>query len=200
MSLVRSFFEPTEIETREEENKKTVYGYAATFEKLSDPMCGIREKIRAGAFKTSLEKNNIRALWSHKTDQVLGSTRSKTLRLLEDNKGLFFEIDLPDTTLGRDAFTLIKRKDVEGMSFGFNVNKEEWGQSDSKKIVRTLIDVDLIEISMTAFPRYPDTQVKARSIEEDYIAYVEASKKTDIEKNIRALALLIDSLTIKSKE
>lgn len=176
-NFTRSTFELEDVEVRKNDDSGavTVSGYAAVFEKLSAPMFGFREKIRAGAFTKSISKNRVKALWNHNSDKVLGSTKAGTLRLEEDKKGLRFELDLPDTTSGRDAEISIRRKDVDGMSFGFRTITQEWDESDAKNIVRTLIDLDLREVSATPFPAYPQTNVKARSIEDDYQEHVKES-------------------------
>jgi HK97 family phage prohead protease len=199
-NITRSFFQMENIEIRDADNKRAIAGYAAVFEKFSVPMFDFKEKIRAGAFKNSLEKNNVRALWNHNSDLVLGSIKAGTLKLNEDEKGLHFELDLPDTQSGRDTFTTIKRGDVDGMSFGFRVLKQEWDESNPKNIIRTLIEIDLIEISPTAFPAYPSTNVKARTIEDDYHEFQDLKKNTDQSKNIRALAQMKRFITIYLKE
>jgi hypothetical protein len=166
----RACFEPESVEIRKaDDGKTTIAGYAVVFEKLSQPIMGMfREKVRAGAFAGALKQNNIRALWNHNSDYVLGSTKAGTLRLSEDEKGLRFEIDAPDTQAGRDALTTIGRGDVDGMSFGFNVRKQEWDESDPKNVVRTLVDVDLREVSPTPFPAYTQSKVSVRSVQDDF--------------------------------
>ena len=176
--ITRSAFEFQDVECREENGKKMVRGYAAVWDKLSVPIYGMfKEKIRSGAFTDSLKSNNVRALWNHNSDYVLGSTRSKTLNLKEDDKGLRFELELPDTSTGRDAFVTISRGDVEGMSFGFIPRKVEWDEKDPKNVVRTLIDVDLREVSPTAFPAYPQTSVKTRSVDDEYSEYIDEKER-----------------------
>jgi uncharacterized protein len=170
--IVRSFFHMEDIETRKnDDGKLSVKGYAARFEKPAKIWRRFSEKIRAGAFKKSIEKNDVRALWNHNPDLPLGRKSNNTLTLEEDDKGLRFELDLPDTTWGRDAYASIQRRDVDGMSFGFNVNKQEWDESDRDNVVRTLIEVDLIEVSPCTFPAYKEANVKTRSIEESYEEY-----------------------------
>jgi len=182
MKITNSVFD-AEIELRSDESddsKKTLSGYAAKFDSLSVPLYNFREKIKKGAFAKSIEKNNIRALWNHNTDFVLGSTKNKTLRLQEDDRGLKFDLDLPDTQIGRDAAVSVSRGDVEGMSFSFGVQTEEWDETDSKNIIRTLIEVDLKEVSPTAFPAYPKTKVTARSVKDDYEDY--SNERRNIEE------------------
>lgn len=173
--MSRCAFEVDDLEVRAAEGEPTtIRGYAVKWERLSVDLGGFRERVRKGAFSTSLEKNDIKALWNHNTDMVLGSTRAKTLKLEEDNTGLRFELLPPDTQAGRDAVESIRRKDVSGVSFGFRVRTQEWDNSNPKAIVRTLIDVDAREISPTAFPAYPATNVSARSASDDYKEYLDA--------------------------
>jgi uncharacterized protein len=200
-AMNRACFAVDGVEIRkDEEGKTTASGYAAVFEKLSLPIVDFKEKIRSGAFATSLKNNNVRALWNHNPDFVLGSTKAGTLRLMEDAKGLRFELDLPDTQVGRDAAVSISRGDVEGMSFGFRVLKQEWDTTDSKNIVRTLVDLDLREVSPTAFPAYPQTKVNVRTIDEDYQEYLQSRNTEDQEKQSAILALMRNKITILSSE
>lgn len=161
----------TDMEVRSEEGQPTILrGYAAVFDSLSVPLYGFREKIQKGAFAKALSKNNIKALWNHNSDFPLGSTNGGTLRLQEDDRGLLFELELPDNSWGRDAGVAIQRKDVDGVSFGFSVNPggDKWDNTDPDNTIRTLVDVDLIEVSPTPFPAYPATNVSARSITEAF--------------------------------
>ena len=204
MKITRSVFD-AEIELRsdgEDGEKKSLRGYAAKFDSLSVPLFGFREKIKRGAFKESLKDNNVRALWNHNTDIVLGSTKNGTLRLEEDDKGLRFDLDLPETQAGRDAAITVSRGDVEGMSFAFGVQKEEWDESDPKDVIRTLIKLDLHEVSPTAFPAYTKTSVVARSVKDDYEDYTEKRNKEEENKQaiINNLKLKQQHLTILSKE
>jgi HK97 family phage prohead protease len=198
--ITRACFQCEGLEVREEGDKRMIRGYASVFEKLSVPIYDFKEKIRSGAFANSLKNNNVRALWNHNSDFVLGSTKAGTLRLSEDDKGLHFELDLPDTQTGRDAYTTIKRGDVDGMSFGFRVKRQEWDEKDRKNIVRTLIEVDLREISPTPFPAYPDTKVKARTIEEDYADHTEENNATERERRVNELNLQKQKLLILERE
>ena len=133
----------------------TFTGYAAVFNAPSEPLPFI-ERIAPGAFKRSLDsRNDVKLLWNHDTGIVLGSRRAGTLRLEEDNYGLRVSADLPDTQAGRDAAYLIKRGDVDSMSFGFSVPKggDEW-ISDNERVLRS---VRLIETSVVSFPAYSQT-------------------------------------------
>jgi HK97 family phage prohead protease len=161
-------FEVPEIRAEKKEGSSgNIGGYAAVFDKLSEPL-GIfttfRERIAKGAFKEALSKNDIRALWSHDSSAILGRTGNETLKLKEDDIGLSFDLELPDTTLGRDTFTSISRRDITAMSFGFFVEQDDWILADDGSAVRTIIQADLFEISPVAFPAYPQTTVDAREL------------------------------------
>jgi HK97 family phage prohead protease len=134
----------------------TLEGYAAVFNSPSEPLPFI-ERIAPGAFKRSIEaRNDIKLLWNHDTGTVLGSTRAGTLKLYEDTRGLKVIAQLPNTTAGRDASELLRRGDVDSMSFGFSVpaGGDDWSSDGSE---RTLRSVRLHEVSIVAFPAYSST-------------------------------------------
>ncbi len=144
---------------------RKVTGYAAVFNRETD-LGEFWEQIAPGAFRRSLEsRRNIRALYDHQTGAVLGTTQAHTLELREDSHGLHFTLELPDTSVGRDVAELVKRGDVSGCSFGFRVNPhgEKW-ERRADVAVRTLTDVTLAEITLTADPAYADTEVALRSM------------------------------------
>lgn len=145
------------IDVRAEGRKLT--GYAATFNNETR-IADFTETIAPGAFRASLaDGHDILALADHQRDKVLARTKSGTLRLSEDERGLRFEIDVPDTSAGRDVLALAARGDLGGMSFGFSVDKEDW-QGER----RTLQSVTLHEVSViSAWPAYSGTSVSARA-------------------------------------
>lgn len=145
-----------ELEVRAKGRK--LEGYAAIFETRTR-IADFDELIARGAFADTLKSGDKLAMLDHDAGKVLARTRSGTLRLAEDTRGLHFEIDVPDTTLGRDLITMAERGDLGGASFGFNVKRDAWAGS-----LRTLHAVDLREISVvSAWPAYPQTSVSARS-------------------------------------
>jgi len=140
-------------------------GYAAVFNSDSEPLPFI-ERIAPGAFRKSLKgRNTIKMYMNHDSSMLLASTRSKTLRLEEDSKGLLVNADLPDTTVGRDLSVLMKRGDVDSMSFGFSVPAGGDSWSDDG-MTRELRNVRLHEVSVvTGFPAYKATSATVRSLD-----------------------------------
>jgi HK97 family phage prohead protease len=145
-----------DLEIRSEGDGMTLRGYAAVFNSPSQPLPFI-ETIERGAFSDSLKsRNDVKLLWNHDTGIVLGSTRAGTLRLMEDERGLMVEADLPDTQAGRDAATLIQRGDVTAFSFGFRIpaGGDVW-RSASERVLKR---VNVHEVSVgVAFPAYTAT-------------------------------------------
>ena len=108
------------VEVRAASGRRLV-GLAAPFNSPTQ-IGGFREVILPGSFRASLASGaDVRALVDHDDDKLLGRTRSGTLRLAETGKGLEFELDVPDTQLGRDTLTMAQRGDLSGCSFGFIV-------------------------------------------------------------------------------
>ena len=141
-------------------------GYAAVFNSRSENLGGFVEVIQPGAFTSSMDKD-VRALIDHR-GIAIARTKNRTLTISEDDRGLFFEIDLPDTTDGQNIRKSVERGDVDQMSFGFTVREggQFFTEDEDGLIVRTLTDVNLDEISIVTFPAYPDTDVAARSVRE----------------------------------
>lgn len=134
-------------------------GYAAVFGSEAK-LPGFVETIAPGAFAADLaEHNDVLALVDHDAGRVLARTKSGTLRLSEDSRGLAFDLDVPDTTHGRDVLALAERGDLGGMSFSFTPVDEDW--SGDRRELRA---VKLHEVSVvSAWPAYPETLVVARS-------------------------------------
>lgn len=168
--MEQRFIEWEGVEVRTEKradgvNLRSVRGYAAMFNKLSLDMGGYRERIKPGAFASTVG-NDIVALWSHNPDIPLARVSNETLKLAEDEKGLRFEFSLGNDAWADFAFEKIQRRDVKGMSFGFRWLPDgyDWERDEKKSLIRNLLKLDLVEISPTAFPAYPATSVAARNI------------------------------------
>lgn len=152
-----------DIEIREEEGAKTVQGYAVKWNKLSHKIAGrFTERFQKGAFANSLRSDDQLALWSHDISKVLGRTKNNTLRLIEDDIGLRFELDLPNTTLGNDTYESVKRSDIDGVSFGFRAEEQDWENRNTNNVVRNVTKAKLVEISLVGLPAYPDSEVSTR--------------------------------------
>jgi HK97 family phage prohead protease len=148
-----------QVELRADESgTKTLTGYAAVFNSPTDIGGYFTEQIAPGAFAETI-RGDVRCLFNHQSGD-----KSGTLRLLEDAHGLRFEVDLPDTVLGRDVGTLVARGDISGCSFDFRAMKQSWDDTvDPPK--RTLEKVEISEVSIVTFPAYADTTVGVRSLE-----------------------------------
>ncbi len=138
---------------------RTLTGYALTYGDEAR-IGGMVEVIAPGAVTASLGRD-ILALVDHDPAKVLGRTRTGSLKLSEDARGLAFTVELPDTTAARDVLALVERGDAGGMSFGFTVPKggDAWNGNR-----RTLRNITLHEISViTSHPAYAGTTVEARA-------------------------------------
>ena len=153
-----------DMEVRAVGDKMTFKGYAAVFDSDSEPLPFI-EQIKPGAFARTLKsRNNIRMYVNHNDSQLLASTRSGTLRLKEDSKGLLAEADLPMTTDGRNMSILLEQRIVDSMSFGFSVPRggDTWSADGSR---RTLTEISLFEVSVvTGMPAYAATSAGVRKL------------------------------------
>lgn len=148
------------FELRAEGDGRTVAGYAAVFDELSQVLWDqFKEKIDRGAFASSLG-GDIRALWNHNTDLVIGRTKAGTLRLAEDTHGLRVEIDMPESRA--DLVEAIRRGDVDQMSFAFDALEDTWDKAADGMMIRTLRKVQLYEVSPVTFPAYTQTSIAMR--------------------------------------
>ena len=160
-----------DIERRRADSLKVdtgrLVGYAAVFNSESRDLGGFIEVIRPGAFTRSLTESSddILALYSHDVGAVLGRVGAGTLKLAEDERGLSYSIDLPATREAQDLKVLVERGDVSGASFGFRVVEEEWDFKHTPHR-RELVDVELLEVTITAMAAYADTSVARRSFEQ----------------------------------
>ncbi|MEQ6855290.1 HK97 family phage prohead protease [Lysinibacillus capsici] len=155
------------LQTRSQGDSESnvIEGYAAVFNSPTDIWGMFTEIIAPGAFADAIASNDdIRALFNHDWNNVLGRTKSGTLRLSEDARGLKFEVDLPNTTLARDLSESLKRGDISQCSFGFVPTSETWDY-EPEIPVRTINTVELHEISVVSIPAYEDTEVSLRSKE-----------------------------------
>jgi len=158
---------PAEFRIQQTENEPTkIIGYAARFNELSEEMWGMREKIAPGAFTEAIGKSDVRALWNHDPNYVLGRTKNGTLQIREDEQGLFYEVTPPDAQWARDLVESIKRGDVDQSSFAFTVDVEQWDESGNP-VVRTIVKVrELFDVSPVTYPAYPTATSGVRSLQD----------------------------------
>ena len=158
-----------EAEIRAEGDKTTLVlrGHAAVFNSLSANLGGFKEEIAPGAFDKVLD-NDVRAVFNHDINMVLGRSSAGTLRLSVDNTGLAYEIDLPDTSYARDLHESVKRGDIKENSFKFTVMKDDWRFDNELGMeVRTIKEVGrLIDVGPVSFPAYPDATIAQRSMDD----------------------------------
>ena len=174
------------FEVREDSDGMHLEGYAALFDSRSENLGGFTETIKPGAFRTSLRaRNDIKFLWNHDTGAVLGSTRAGTLTLTEDDRGLRVSGTLPNTSHGRDAAELVRRGDVSAFSFGFSMPARGGDSWNAEGTERVLKSVRLHEVSLVAFPAYPETAGTATVRGLDKIA-----KRAEVDADALADALL----------
>lgn len=174
------------LETRDD-GKPVIVGYAAVYHRAADPGTefvlyedltdGFKfvERIAPGAFDRAARDDDVRALFNHDADYVLGRRAAGTLRLSADEKGLRYEIDPPDTTTARDLMESLRRGDISGSSFAFNIRAEKIEKSP-KLWVRTLTDVELFDVGPVTYPAYKGTEAGVRSEDSPAVAAVLAER------------------------
>ena len=160
---------PTTFEMCSDGGGHTLVGHAAVFNTETTIAGLFREMIAPGSFRKTIKESDVRALFNHDPNLVLGRNKAGTLRLYEDGDGLGYEVDLPDTQAARDVYALIERGDVSQSSFAFKVIKEqrsdpEEGQSLPLFVVK---EARLYDVSPVTYPAYDATDVQAASADED---------------------------------
>ena len=201
---VRSY--PAEI--RKDANDKKFEGHSAVFDSLSEDLGGFREKIKPGAFLQTIKADDIRALFNHDTNYVLGRSTSGTLSLAEDGQGLKVMINPPDTQWAKDLMRSVERGDISQMSFAFRVLEDDWDEKGNFP-TRTLLKVKLYDVSIVTYPAYPQTDIKVRSTSDIFREFIEHKNAAKHEeennlmlarkKNIRAALLIMQTKIIKEK-
>lgn len=166
MELERRAFtlDALKIERADKEPPRMV-GHAAVFNQTIEIGRWFRERVAPGAFSRAIKEDDVRALFNHDPNFVLGRNTAGTLLMDEDGVGLAIQIFPPDTQIARDLTVSMERGDVSQMSFGFRVRKEQWDDSDQDIPLRTLLEVELFDVSPVTFPAYPTTDVGLRMLE-----------------------------------
>jgi hypothetical protein len=152
-----------ESETRAVEGR-TVEGYASVFNSMSEDLGGFREIILPGAFKNALN-DDIRALYNHDSNYLLARTASGTLEVKEDDKGLYYRFEMPNTSYGNDLLELYKRGDLTQSSFGFTVDKDSWRLEEGQHVRYIESVSSLFDVSAVVYPAYASASSGLRSAE-----------------------------------
>ena len=153
------------VEAAQEESRM-ISGYAAVFDSDSEDLGGFTERIERGAFAEAINVSDVRALFNHDNNMILARTESGTLRIYEDERGLKYEFEAPNTNVGNDVLEMIKRGDISQSSFGFTVEQDSWAKRDGTTY-RTIKKVkQLYDVSPVTFPAYPEASVAVRKLEE----------------------------------
>lgn len=160
----RRVFTVSKLEARTANDKRSLVGHAAVFNQVAD-LGGFNEICAPGAFSKSIGADDIRALFNHDPNYVLGRNKAGTLKLSEDAQGLAVDITPPDTQFARDLAVSIERGDVTQMSFGFETIADEWMKNAAGEYTRTLVEVKLWDVSPVTFPAYQQTDIAARSLQ-----------------------------------
>lgn len=154
-------------ETRGDGQLPVLRGHAAVFNVMSEDLGGFREIIAPGFFDDVLA-DDVRALFNHNPDLIVGRSKAKTLSLRVDETGLETEIEPPDNSTGRDLVVSVQRGDVDQMSFAFSIEYgvgDKWDVLEGGDLVRTLIKAKrLYDVSPVTYPAYLDTDVAVRSL------------------------------------
>lgn len=155
---------PTEFETREDDNGQLVIsGYFSVFNSIYEIGPGMSESVAPGTFLSSLS-GDVRALTNHDSTLVLGRTTAGTLKLREDDVGLWGDVIInPKDSDAVNTYERVKRGDVSQCSFGFRITKEDTEVKDDGSVHWTIREVELYEVSVCTFPAYEATNVQARS-------------------------------------
>jgi hypothetical protein len=158
-----------------EGDKRKIKGHAAVFNSIAD-LGWFKEMVQPGAFKDSIIVDDIRALFNHDANYVLGRNKPGTLILAEDERGLAVDIEPPGTQWANDLITSMERGDVSQMSFGFETIDASWDVIDTEE-VRVLKRVKLWDVSVVTFPAYDQTDAQVRQVRSVFDEHQAASKQ-----------------------
>lgn len=167
--------EIAECRILEEDNKRFLEGHASVFNQRSKYIFEngrlFNEVISPNAFDNVLrdERLDVPMTYNHNRGQLLGRTKSNTLQLSTDEKGLKFRVEIPNTATGNEVYELVKRGDLYENSFGFSVSKndEEWSKAEDGTVIRTIKNIQrLYDVAVCINGAYANTDVAARSLEE----------------------------------
>ena len=159
---------PFEMRMETAEDVTRVIGAGAVYNKRSQDLGGFFEIIREGAFKRSLESGReVKSFFNHDPNQVLGTTESEPpLTITDDKRGLMYDVEIPDTSYGRDLRENLKRKNVKGSSFQFRTIEDNWYKDDAGVTVREIISAELFEVGPVTEPAYLPSSSELRTLKD----------------------------------
>ena len=160
---------------------RTVEGYASVFNSMSEDLGGFREIILPGAFSNVLD-NDVRALYNHDSNYLLARTTSGTLELKEDDKGLYYRFEMPNTSYGNDMLELFRRGDLSQSSFGFTVEKDSWRMEEGQHVRYIERVGSLFDVSPVVYPAYASASSGLRSAEPKGEGEAEEARETPTEE------------------
>jgi HK97 family phage prohead protease len=178
------------IRSAEGENSRRIGGYALKFSRLSRNLGGFVERVAPGAVNKSIaDRLDVLCRFQHRDEYLLGRVRSGTLRLSVDETGLDYEVDVPDTTAGRDVSALAARGDLAESSFAFVTMQggDEWTLTDQDYPLRTLHNIKLIDVAPVISPAYLDTSTGLRSLAESRSVGMDEVEKLAAENRLATL-------------
>ena len=156
-----------EVRAGDGDEPTKIVGHAAVFNKWSEDLGGFRERIMPGAFTKTIQEADIRSLFNHDPNFVLGRTKAGTLALREDKKGLAIEAVAPETDTIRDlVLEPMRRGDVDQASFSFRTIRDEWREPTKVGGLweRDLLEASLYDVGPVTFPAYTQTDMGVRSL------------------------------------
>jgi len=193
-------FEASELRIENKESREVV-GYGSVFNSLSENLGGFRERIDERAFDDVLE-NDVRALFNHDSNYILGRTTARTLSLSVDEKGLRYSVNIPETSYGDDLMISLDRGDITQNSFGFIVEEDDWSQDEEGNTIRTIKKISrLLDVSLVTYPAYPSATIAQRGLT-NYREQLEESKNEKTDKDLinrNLLELKLKLIQIKKK-
>lgn len=182
--LERRYFPVTELRATSENGMPCIYGHAAVFNSNSEDLGGFIERIAPKAFMNAIPRDDVRGLFNHDPNYILGRNRAGTLSLKEDDRGLAYQIKPdPEISYVNDVMRAIERGDVTSNSFSFRTDAEKWDWSATPLPVRTLYDVGLFDIGPVTFPAYQAADAHVRSFRDILSAAQEAQARDEPEED-----------------
>lgn len=200
---VRPFVDGVEVRSEERENgaRLVLTGTAIRYGARSKNLGGFRERIMPGSATEVLQKADVMAFEEHRSDRYLGRLGNGTLRLLDTRESLRYEVELPDTTVGREVAALAQRGDYRGSSFGFRALDETWTEDEDGLVLRTITAFGALrDVGPTVSPAYDDsvaeTALRRLADERD----LEYRSLLDAARGGRLAAVLLDERTADDEQ